>query len=151
MTFSGYVILSKSSSSCATLTRVVTKPLLLLCSLSFAWYAITSVWEVSRGWVCGNDLAFALLWPLIVVVGLSLDVIQWRTSTENKISQLQHIRQTQPGSPLRAATNVRLLYEISTNTRKSSHFTNTTLETNVAQLPMNVLRATVRTPEARLF
>lgn len=44
-----------------------------------------------------------------MVEALSLDVIQCRTRTLNRISMLQHIRQIHPGSPLRTITVVRLL------------------------------------------
>lgn len=86
------------------------------------------------------------------VDALSLVVIQCRTRTEKRtaecqpeshedvwdrdaLSTLQQIKQIQPGSPLSTMTKVRL----------------TTDEVRVAQDPMKVRRATVRTWEFRLY
>lgn len=44
---------------------------------------------------------------------LSLEVTQWRTRTEKRISALQHMRQSQAASPLRTIRTVRLLFGIS--------------------------------------
>lgn len=46
----------------------------------------------------------------VLVEELSLDVTQWRTMTEKRTSALQHMRQTQAGSPLRTMRMVRFLF-----------------------------------------
>lgn len=49
-----------------------------------------------------------LAWVDVYDEGLSFDVTQCKTTTQNRMSALQHMRQIQPGSPLRTIRTVRL-------------------------------------------
>lgn len=63
---------------------------------------------------------------------------------EHILSQLQHMRHTQPGSPLSAINTDKFLYDVSLPNLKSDREAYTMLLISVHNDPTNVRKATVR-------
>ena len=80
-----------------------------------------------------------------------MDVTQWRTRTEKRISELQHIRQIQAASPLRTIRIVRLLFGFNKGKSQQWGLTYTTLEVRVPRLPAKERKAIVRRAELGLL